>query len=152
MSSKPAAKTSVLAFTTAQTVHKMLDLQSLAVKDKEPEKEEDKPFSEPYPERAPLDLVQRSSVVSLLADQRREGSVSLLADQRREDSDTASPGLGVEDAREPSRRPIVVTSGHSFPAFGNHPTYLVRRFTSLQIFFYQKTTTLHLPIPKYIYS
>ena len=137
MSSKPAAKTSVLAFTTAQTVHKMLDLQSLAVKDKEPEKEEDKPFSEPYPERAPLDLVQRSSVVSLLADQRREGSmnllaehgreasVSLLADQRREDSDTTSPGLGVEDVREPSRRPIVVTSGHSFPAFGNHPTYLV---------------------------
>ena len=120
----------------------MLDLQSLAVKDKELDKEEDKPFSEPYPERAPLDLAQRSSVVSLLADQRREGtvnlladqrregSVSLLVDQRREDSDTASPGLGVEDTREPSRRPIVVTSGHSFPAFGNHPTYLVRRFTS----------------------
>ena len=85
MTSKQPGKASLLtanlAFTNAQTVH-TFDLKSLTptVTVVEKEKEEDKPFTElkELTERAPLDLAQRGSVVSLLAEQRRAVSYTHL--------------------------------------------------------------------------
>ena len=87
----------------------------MTVVEKESEKEEDKPFTElkELTERAPLDLAQRGSVVSLLAEQRRECSPQ-----------ETTPGL--DPPQEPtSRQTIMVTSAHNFPAFSGQPTYLV---------------------------
>ena len=115
---KASLLTANLAFTNAQTVH-TFDLKSLTptvtVVEKESEKEEDKPFTElkELTERAPLDLAQRGSVVSLLAEQRRECSPQ-----------ETTPGL--DPPQEPtSRQTIMVTSAHNFPAFSGQPTYLV---------------------------
>ena len=116
LTAKPVAKSSVLAtnlaFTTAETITSF-DLRTLtpAEDDKELEKEEDKPLSEvkDFSDRAPLDLAQRSSVVSLLSGQRKGAS-------------EAPAGLEVEAGERPA---IVVTSTHTFPAFTGQPTYLV---------------------------
>ena len=125
VTSKQPGKTSLLtanlAFTTAQTVH-TFDLKSLTptvtVVEKETDKEEDKPFTElkELTERAPLDLKQRGSVVSLLAEQRRECSPS-----------EQGPPSGLEPQESASRQTIMVTSAHNFPAFSGQPTYLVSR-------------------------
>ena len=123
---KASLLTSNLTFTTAQTVH-TFDLKSLTptvtVVEKETDKvEEVKPFTELKEltsERAPLDLAQRgSSVVSLLAEQRREQQV---------------PTSGLE---EPASRQqtIMVTSAHNFPAFSGQPTYLVSKFSKFFAF------------------
>jgi len=116
LTAKPVAKSSVLAtnlaFTTAETITSF-DLRTLtpAEDDKELEKEEDKPLSEvkDFSDRAPLDLAQRSSVVSLLSGQRKGASET-------------PTGLEVEAGERPA---IVVTSTHTFPAFTGQPTYLV---------------------------
>ena len=118
---KASLLTSSLAFTTAQTVH-TFDLKSLTptvtVVEKETDKEEVKPFTElkELTERAPLDLAQRGSVVSLLAEQRRDCSPQQQV--------PTSAGL---DPQEPASRQqtIMVTSAHNFPAFSGQPTYLV---------------------------
>ena len=126
MTSKQPGKASLLtanlAFTNAQTVH-TFDLKSLTptvtVVEKEAEKEEDKPFTElkELTERAPLDLAQRGSVVSLLAEQRRDCSPQ---------QQVPTSGL---DPQEPASRQqtIMVTSAHNFPAFSGQPTYLVSK-------------------------
>ena len=126
MTSKQPGKASLLtanlAFTNAQTVH-TFDLKSLTptvtVVEKESEKEEDKPFTElkELTERAPLDLAQRGSVVSLLAEQRRDCSPQ---------QQVPTSGL---DPQEPASRQqtIMVTSAHNFPAFSGQPTYLVSK-------------------------
>jgi len=126
VTSKQPGKTSLLtanlAFTNAQTVH-TFDLKSLTptvTVEKGTEKEEDKPFAElkELSERAPLDLKQRgNSLVSLLAEQRRESSPAAAQE---------APTSALDPQEPVSRQQtIMVTSAHNFPSFSSQPTYLM---------------------------
>ena len=79
------------------------------MEEKTPDGVEVKPYEEAFNDRAPLDLAQRSTVVGVLDEQRRNSASNL------------------EESRDchPARQPIMVTTGHTFPAFSSQPTYLV---------------------------